>query len=102
MQIGNYLQYDNVDALGNSLTHSDPCKFNAKFKGSNCLNNSNAPSVIFGSENSLGDVRKLSYYFRRRSGDTSGRNVFINIFPKIATVGDYTKWHIYGECRIFN
>ena len=60
MQIGNFLQYDNVDALGNTLTYSDPCKFNAKFKGSNCFySNTTANYITLGNKSDFSDVTTI-------------------------------------------
>ncbi len=60
MQIGNFLQYDNIDALGNTLTYSDPCKFNAKFKGSNCFySNTTANYITLGNKANFSDVTAI-------------------------------------------
>lgn len=62
MQIGNFLQYDNVDALGNVLTYSEPCKFNAKFKGSNCFySNTTANYITLGNKADFSDVVAVEF-----------------------------------------
>ena len=62
MQIGNFLQYDNVDALGNTLTYSDPCKFNAKFKGSNCFYSDTTKNYIsLGPRTQFEDVEAIEF-----------------------------------------
>ena len=62
MQIGNYLQYSDTDALGNNLAYNTPCKFNAKFKGSNCFySNTTANYITLGNKADFSDVVTVEF-----------------------------------------
>lgn len=57
MQIGKFIQYSNTDALGNSLTYNNPCKYSAKAIQSNCFHSDTTKNYIaIGNRDDFSDV----------------------------------------------
>lgn len=101
MQIGNYVQYSNVDALGSNLTYNGPCKYSAKAIQSNCfyLNT----QLDFGAYNVLGDVHLISFWFKATSTTFNSERVYAyNLFPNTSFTEYFNYWYIAASSASHN
>lgn len=89
MQIGNYVQYSNVDALGANLTYNGPCKHSVKAVQSNCFySNNTANYITLGNKANFSDVTAVEFDIIIGT-KTTYSTLFSNIINSIDTFSKY-------------
>ena len=110
MQIGKFIQYSNTDALGNSLTYNNPCKYSAKAIQSNCFHSDTTKNYIaIGNRDDFSDVTTVemtvmfdnisftqtTYLFSNLLKPNVGFGHYWNQRNKFCLFGDNSKRYIW-------
>ena len=110
MQIGNYIQYSNVDVLGANVTYNGPCKYDVKAVQSNCFySNTTKNYITIGNRDDFTDITTVEmtvmfdnisftqtiYFFSNLLKPNVGFGHYSNQRNKFCLFGDNNKRYLW-------